>query len=165
MVELEVKLTGIDNVISALKALPPEVVSKRGGPVKTALRKAAQVIRKEAIKNIHRVTSNKNAGITYENTMLLSKSIKLFRVKSPNFSGEKYQVIVGRKIYQNKFRNGKRKLATSDTGWFLEYGTSKQPAEPWIRPAARAKAQEAINTATRELVNEINKIKKKLGLK
>jgi hypothetical protein len=39
----------------------------------------------------------------------------------------------------------------------------KQPAEPWLRPAASSKAQEAMDTIQRELVKEIDKVQKKLS--
>jgi len=163
MVELQVRLTGIDNVLSALKSLPPEVVSKRGGPVKTALRKAAQVIRKQAIANLDSVTRNVKADGEFYSTGLLRKNVVVTRGKQIfGAKGERYLVRVKRKNYERK---GKKIVTTWQTARLLEYGSVKQNPEPWLRHAARSKAQEAVNTATRELVNEINKIKKKLGFK
>ena len=37
--KVEFKLQGVDGVLATLQSLPAEVVSKRGGPVKAALRK------------------------------------------------------------------------------------------------------------------------------
>jgi HK97 gp10 family phage protein len=163
MVELQVKLTGVDNVLASLKALPPEIVSKRGGPVKTALRKAAQVIRKQALANLDSATQNVQADGEFYSTGLLRKNVVVTRGKQIFGSkGERYLVRVKRRNYERK---GKKVVTTWQTARLLEYGSSQQKAEPWIRPAARSKAQEAINTATMELVKEINKIKKKLGFK
>lgn len=52
--KVEVNLRGVEGVIATLKSLPPEIVSKRGGPVKLALAKGARLIRDEAKKNLRR---------------------------------------------------------------------------------------------------------------
>ena len=165
---VEVKLTGVDDVLASLKSLPPEIVSKRGGPVKSALRKAAQVIRKQAIANLDSVTKNVSVDGELYSTGLLKQNVVVTRGKQPiGTKGERYLVRVKRKTYPKKSEKGQA-VTTLKTAQLLEYGarvSGRQMAEPWIRPAAIAKAQEAINTATRELVNEINKVKKKLGFK
>ena len=78
---VEVKVTGIDGVLDALKALPPEIVSKRGGPVKSALRKAAQVIRKQAIANLDSVTQDVSVDGELYSTGLLKKNVVVTRGK------------------------------------------------------------------------------------
>lgn len=42
------KMEGLEGVLATLKSLPPELVSKGGGPVRFAVRKAANIIRDEA---------------------------------------------------------------------------------------------------------------------
>ena len=164
---VEVKITGVDDVIKSLKSLPPEIVSKRGGPVKSALRKAAQVIRKQAIINLD-ATIGVNVDGGYFSTGLLKKSVVVTRGKPPTGSkGERYLVRVKRRVYP-KQSDKQRTVTTLKTAHLLEYGASRsnrQPARPWLRPAAIAKANEAINTATTELIKEINKVKSKLGFK
>ncbi len=54
----EVKISGIDGVLALLQQLPAEVVSKKGGPVKAALRKGARVILAAAQANLKMVTAN-----------------------------------------------------------------------------------------------------------
>ena len=78
---VEVKLTGVDDVLASLKALPPEIVSKRGGPVKTALRKAAQVIRKQAIANLDSVTQDVSVDGELYSTGLLKQNVVVTRGK------------------------------------------------------------------------------------
>ena len=56
--KLEMNLQGTEGVLATLRSLPPELVSKRGGPVKTALRKGAQVIRKQAAADLRRFATN-----------------------------------------------------------------------------------------------------------
>jgi HK97 gp10 family phage protein len=164
---VEVKIEGIDNVLASLKSLPPEVVSNRGGPVKKALRKAAQVIRKQAIANLDKIINGVNVDGDSYSTGLLRKSIVVTRGKKPiDTKGERYLVRVKRRAYPKQ--SGKRTVTTLKTAHLLEYGatrSNRQPARPWLRPAAIAKKDEAINVAVTELVKDINNIKKKLGFK
>jgi HK97 gp10 family phage protein len=158
---MEMKLTGIDGVLSTLQSLPPEVVSKRGGPVKSALRKGALVILKQEKANLQAVTANQTDSEQRESTGLLLANLIASRGKAPtDGKGERYLVRVRRKTYARK--SGKA-VTTLKTANLLEYGSAKQPAEPWIRPAFAAKAQEAIQTTERELVKGIDRIVKKLA--
>jgi len=177
MVELQINITGIDDVLASLKALPPEVVSKRGGPVRKALRKAAVVIQKEAKANVRKIVAEPNKdGKPTKSTGALEKSIVVTRGKYlGGIKGERYLVWLGsyKQAYANTKRNVRKRRVGLEYevelpnfyGRLLEYGTSKMRPHPWMRPAAISKKTEAINTATRELVKEINKIKKKLGFK
>lgn len=145
-----IKLTGVDNVLRLLKALPPEVVSKRGGPAKTALRKGANVIAKQMRANLTAVTAGD------ETTGLLLKNLIVSRGKPPTSGkGERYLVRFRRKTYPG--RKGKA-VTTLKTAQLLEYGSSKQPAEPFIRPAFRSRAREAIDTVTRELATAVDRL-------
>jgi HK97 gp10 family phage protein len=154
----ELKITGLDGVLEMLLKMPPEIVSKRGGPVKTALRKGASVIAKQARANLRAVTNNQTASGEKESTGLLAKSIVVTRGKAPTTgNGERYLVRVKGKTYARK---GKV-VTTKKTAQLLEYGSSKQPAEPWLRPAFASKATEAINTVVRELPKEIDKAAQK----
>jgi HK97 gp10 family phage protein len=165
---IEVKLSGLDGVLDTLKSLPPEVVSNRGGPVRAALRKGALVIHKQAMANLQAVVSNATSEGRILSTGLLLKNLVVTRGKAPTTgNGERYLVRVRRKAYDGnpitkKQRVGKR-VTTLKTAQLLEYGSSKQRAEPWIRPAFVAKAEQAIKTVEAELINGINRIVKKLA--
>jgi hypothetical protein len=158
---VDVNITGLEGVLATLKSLPPEMVSKRGGPVKTALRKAARVIHKEAQQNLDRVTSNQTESGERLSTGLLKKNLIVSRGKPPfDSKGERYLVRVRRKSYPRKGKT----TTTLATANLLEYGSSKQTAEPWLRPAFASKAQAAIDTAKVELLKEIDKVVKKLAI-
>jgi HK97 gp10 family phage protein len=153
-----VRLTGLDGVLQTLKSLPPEVVSKRGGPVKSALRKGALVILREAKLNLAHSTESLTGDDT--STGLLQKSLIASRGKPPSgTNGERYLVRIKKRSYK---RNGKT-VTTQQTANFLEYGTEKQRAEPWLRPAFNAKAQQAISTVETELLKGIDRVVKKLA--
>lgn len=155
----ELKLTGLDGALATLKRLPPEIVSKRGGPVRAALRKGAVVLHKQALANLQ--TSLSNAP--QYSTGLLAKNVVVTRGKAPSSgNGERYLVRVRRKAYPEQ-RGAKKTTTTIKTGQLLEYGSGRQPAEPWIRPAFASKAQEAIHTVERELVKGIDRVVRKLA--
>lgn len=77
--KVEVKLSGVDGVLDLLKSLPPEVVSKRGGPVKLALAKGARLIRDAARQNL-RAAIAENGD---ESTGLLLQNVISSRGKPP----------------------------------------------------------------------------------
>lgn len=150
-------MKGLDGVLAKLLSLPPAVVSQRGGPVKTALRKGGVVIQKAAQSQIRRVTQNtEEAG--YESTQTLEKAVVVRRDPNPQRSGanERYRVLVSRKKYDG------RDTKAIATGRYLEIGTEQQPAEPWMTPAYMSARQEALDTTVSELGKGIDRIVKKL---
>jgi hypothetical protein len=157
---VEMKLSGLDGVLATLQSLPAEIVSKRGGPVLAALRKGAQVILAEEKKALDRVTSNATASGKKESTGLLAKSLTIKRGKPPSGgNGERVIVTTRRVMYPRK---GKP-VSVRKTGQLLEWGSSRQPAESWVRSSFNAKAGEAITTVESELVKRIDAIVAKLA--
>jgi len=150
---VDFKIDGLEHTLSMLRQLPAEVVSNRGGPVKAALRKGARVIQRQVIANLKAVTAGDDS------TGLLEQSIKVTRGKPPSDGkGERYLVRVLRKTYPD--REG-RPTTTRKTANLLEYGSSKQPAEPFIRPAFASRAREAIEVTVSDLNKSIDKIAQK----
>lgn len=170
--KIEVKLSGVEGVLKTLRDLPPEVVSKRGGPVKLALAKGARLIRDQAKANLRSAIS---ANATGESTGLLEKNVIVSRGKPPTVGkGERYLVRVRRKQYPRKgtaVKGGKRDRAkpkrgsTLQTANLLEYGSSHQSASPWLRPAVRQKGAEAISVISSDLVRRIELTVKRLATK
>jgi HK97 gp10 family phage protein len=156
--KIEMQLTGLNGVLETLKSLPAEVVSKRGGPVKSALRKGANVILKAEKANLRAVMGHEVDGEKRLTTGLLLKSLIATRGK-PKFKGEWYIVRVKKKKYQRKGKD----VSTVKVAQLLEYGSSKQPAEPFIRPAFTSKAAEAIRTIEAELIKGVDKVVLKLA--
>jgi len=158
-VVVEVRLTGLAGVLDTLQSLPAEIVSKRGGPAKTALRKGALVILAQEKLNLQAVTSNATSSGKRESTGFLLQQLIVTRGKPPSgANGERYLVRTRRRYYQ---RAGRR-ISAAETGGWLEYGTEKQPAEPWARPAVSAKGEQAIRTVERELLAGIERTVAKL---
>lgn len=162
---VELKVTGLDGVLDLLKKLPPEVVSKNGGPVRSALRKGALVIQAQEKANLLAVIAKTEDHVERQATGLLLDNIIVSRGKQPIGSkGERMLVRIKRRIYPRNNNEG-GDTTTLKTARLLEYGSSKQPPRPWIRPAAAAKAQEAVDVTTRELVKRLNTIVKRLSRK
>jgi HK97 gp10 family phage protein len=155
--KIEMTLTGVDGLLKTLKSLPPEIVSKRGGPVKLALAKGARFLRDKAKANL----TSQIAKNGDESTGLLLESVISSRGKQPfDGKGERYLVRVKRKSY-NKGKGGK--VTTLQTANLLEYGSEHQPATPWLRPALNAHGRETINIVVDDLKIRIDKVIAKLA--
>lgn len=156
--KIDMSIDGADEAISMLEKLPAEVGSKGGGPVRAALRKGAQAIQKPAIENLRAATANGNTS-----SGLLAANVVVSRGKAPNGTkGERALVRVRRKVYPGRSgASGAKPTTTLASAQMLEYGTSQQPAEPWLRPAFTSHARDAISIATRELVPAIDRAAKR----
>lgn len=173
--KVEVKLQGMEGVLDLLKSLPPEVVSRRGGPVKLALAKGARVIRDQAKANVRAIVAEPNKdGRPTQSTGALEKAITVTRGKMRGAAkGEKYLVRVPHKLV--KYANTKKNQRLGRVGQYykqepptyygrmLEYGTSKMRPHPWLRPAVKQKGQEAINVITADLTRSIDQTVTKLA--
>ena len=161
--KVDFTVSGLDGVLDTLKALPPEIVSKRGGPVKAALRKAALVILNQAKTNLQ--TSIQTDGDV--STGFLLKNVIASRGKAPKSgNGERYLVRVKSRKYEATGKDGKVQktpVTTLKTAHLMEYGSQHQPARPWLRPAYEAKKGEAVDVFTKDLVSRIDKVVKKLA--
>lgn len=156
-----IEMRGLDGVLDTLRQLPPELVSRRGGLVRQALRKGAVVIHKQELANLQAVTASASDAARRESTGLLAKNVVVTRGKAPTGTkGERFLVRVRRKTYPG--RTGKA-VTTLQVANLLEYGSSKQPAEPWIRPAFTSRAREALATVERTLLASIERTVRKLA--
>jgi len=154
---VEMKIEGAAGIIETLNSLPPEVVSKRGGPVKLALAKGARLLRDEAKKNLRaQIALNGD-----ESTGLLEKNVIASRGKAPfGGRGERYLVRVKRKTYPG--RTGKP-VTTLKTANLLEYGSAHQPATPWLRPAFMAKRTQVVDVVIADLRRRLDLVVRKLA--
>lgn len=158
--KVEMHLSGVDGVLDTLASLPPELVSKRGGPALAALRKGARIIQAAEKTNLQASLANATDADDAASTGLLMSSVVVSRGKPPvDGKGERVLVRIKRKTYP---RNGKP-TTTLATAQLKEYGSSQQAAEPWIRPAFLSKAAEAIATIEQDLVARLEKLVAKLA--
>lgn len=156
--KIEFKIQGLEGVLKTLQELPAEIVSKNGGPVKLALKKGALVIKDEVSKNLQTAINQDGEA----STGLLEANVIASRGKAPaTGKGERYLVRVKRKTYPGK----KGAPTTLKSAQILEYGSSRQKARPYIRPAFEAKGKEAIDTVVTDLNDRIQRIVKRLHRK
>jgi len=160
-------LKGLDDVLDKLKRLPPEIVSKNGGPVRLALMKGAKVIVAEWQAQIQRVIDESNVGgEPTDSTGLLKSSVGFTRDGKPqrHRANERYVVRIRNKKYPNT-KDGKdgKPVTTSQVARLLEYGTEKMQAKPWATPGYMASRQRALNTVVSELNAGIDRVIKKLS--
>lgn len=135
MVDIEV--FGLAELSKKLKEMPVKL-SKNG--LRAAVNAGAEVIRKDAVSRVPVDTGR------------LKKSIykKQIREKSNN-------------VQQTFFvgaRNGKKYRATNKDAYywrFLEFGTSKLPAKPFLRPAFDTKKTQAVEAIAKKLKERIDK--------
>lgn len=148
-----VKIDGLDNVLRTLQKLPADVVSnKRGGVVLQSLRKGAQVLVKEAKSNLDKIST--------PDTGLLKKNVVTRRNRKFAGNGEHLKVRVSRKKYPGRKQSQGMPDTTLKVGQILEYGSSRQPARPWFRPAFHSKKNEVVKVATDDLKQRIDKLAK-----
>lgn len=174
--KITMDVKGLEGVLQTLQSLPSEVVSKRGGPVKLALAKAARVIRDQAKANVRGIVDEPNKdGLPTKSTGALEKSIVATRGKMRGgVKGEKYLVRIpkGEAFKYANTRYNRRKGKVGKTyrvepptyyGRLLEYGTSKMRPHPWLRPAVAQKGEQAINVFTADLNRRLDATVKKLA--
>lgn len=119
------EVRGLRKLLRTLEALPPELGSKGGGPIRRGLLAAAKEWRESVVRG---------APVGTEPTPDLPRlkdSIVIRRDKSPQDEGfaEQYSVGYASRAYW---------------GGFVEEGTAKQSAQPFLRPVADSEQNAAI---------------------
>lgn len=166
MDKLEVKLQGVDGLLDTLKKLPPELVKKRGGPLRAALRKGARVLVLEARKNFRAAVAQPGVSGVTETTGFTAKHIVSKRRRMYDGQpGERFVVAVDSKPHpsaKKMKRKGRKKssgvIKTNDIAFIMEYGSKNQPAIPWMRQAFLSKAEEAIRVVESEAIKGVEKL-------
>lgn len=155
--KVEFNITGIPGIIRTLSSLPAEVVSKKGGPVKLALAKGARLLRDQAKDNFRR--SAAIGGVDSTDTTV--NNIIASRGKAPvGTKGERQLVRVKRKAFVNAHGS---KTTTRKAAQLMEYGSSTQPAYPWLRPAVQRRGTQIIDVITEDLLKRLDQITKRLA--
>ena len=156
---MTVKVNGLKELNAALLELPLKI---RGRPLRAAVAKAAKVVRDEA---------RRKAPV---DTGLLKREIIHTRSRSQSAEGRETYIVLIRQLmkkYADTRRNrragrvGKRyKVEGQAFYWkFLEFGTSKMSARPFLRPAFESRQQEAVRVMADQLKTEIEKQARKLA--
>lgn len=152
-----VHVRGLSELLETLKRLPPEIVSKSGGPVRAAARKAMQVMQRQAIENVKQIVQQPNKdGTTPRSSGTLESAVIVSRVKpKPGFTGEIYKLRVKARA---RAPNGQ---TAAKYGGVLEWGYEGVPAKPWMRSAFDSTKEQVVSVFEQELRKRIDAAAKK----
>jgi HK97 gp10 family phage protein len=158
MIGVTDKVEGLAELDRFLATLP-DVIQRR--MLSSSLRAAAKPVMEQARENVRRNfgTSARYSGVLEQGIVTAKARTGLaarMNVKTRKSRGESLSHI-----------NGVRKPRGRDPfyGRFLEFGTSKMAAKPWLRPAAMAKQTEAGRQLNVTLQKQIAKWCKANGVK
>lgn len=160
-------LHGVDDLLAKLKSLPPEIVSKRGGPVKSGLRKGGVVIQRAAQEQIRAIVRKpESESHRYVSTDLLAQSVVVRRDAHPEQAGanERYRVLIsrGRKFIYPATLHETTQIKTVMTARYLEFGTEQRPPTPWMLPAFMQSRQRALETVVTEISRGVELVIRRL---
>lgn len=160
-------------LVKRLEALPVELGSKRGGPLRVALRAGGRVIQADAKSRAENLSEAVSAGgsVSQRSTPSqstpadtapkvgrsgrLARAIRLSLVKRPAMT-EEMQIWV----YPGRKRGDPRGAYY----WrFVEFGTSLMQARPFLRPAFEAKKREALGVFSTTFGKAIAAAERKLS--
>jgi len=133
---VDVSVEGMDVLVKALNDFPARV---QKNILTSAVRAGATLVAKEA-----RLRAPKDSG-------QMAKSIGVVKRRSKNKS-EIHFAVTPRKNRPHAF-----------IAKFHEFGTSKMPAHPFMRPAAETKAEEVIESVKKKMRQRIDKEIEKSG--
>lgn len=158
--DIEFSLTGLESLLGKLEAVAYDVKRKGG---RSALRKAAAVVSKKVKEGAMRIDNSATPANISKNITLRWNG-RLFR-QSGNL-GFRVGVLGGAKEFNNTHTRKGGRRGTYPTGgssanpggdtfyWrFVEFGTSKVAARPFMRPAM----EQSMNEATKAFIDEYEK--------
>lgn len=165
--ELTFKLTGADTLVDRLSKFTSKLQVAAG---RKSARRAMNIVRKAAIANVRKHDDPETAARIWRNIY-----VQQSRRQSQRVGGVVMRVGVlgGARQYANTAANRRSGKAGSsyktlgDKGnpggdtwyWrFLELGTERQPARPFLRPALENNVQGVTTTLITELTREIDQI-------
>lgn len=163
-IKFDVKLEGLEGIKRAIADLPKEL---QGRPIRNSLMSGAKPIRdharaihtwqddtgflREAIvsypvkKNEHEYTDQVRVGVLRRRKKRESKRLRASRGR--------------RQVRQNK------KIVTPYYWHYLEFGTSRMAAKPWLRPAFEAEKSGSAKRIVDQMRVEVDKAAKKVSSK
>jgi len=154
-----VKVDGVQDTIKSLLAVAPMFQGQKGfpgNPLRNAVRSGTKPIVELASAKAPVDATDPDDGTRLADNI----DIRIVSTKERDAftrggdSLEAYDI-----GYRHKGPNG------SAYGGFIELGTDKMPAQPYLRPALQEGATAAVSAMNEKLKTDLAKIKKKLGFK
>lgn len=156
MVDVQFKINGVDSLLERMRALPVELRQK---PARSALGKAARVIREQARVNALSIDDPETSRVIADNI------VQRYRGKYSKRTGD-VMISVGVATERGRIPKGNPDDGSNGNTphWHLqELGTEKMAAQPFLRPAADAKAGEAMNVFASELDKTLTRLARRLA--
>ncbi len=134
-IAVKFKVSGLDSLLKRMQALPAEIGAKGGGPLRRALRAGAKPIKDTAIRNAPIGRRTPSPG-------RLRRAMRVMADRHPEQNHGATEVVsVYVRAGKKSFARGPGKMsARQDPNgawywWFVENGTYKMRAQPFLRPA------------------------------
>src|SRR5690625_2227801 len=152
-------LQGLDGLLDTLRQMPPELIKGARSPVAYGLRRGANVIRDHA-----RSTAPRRTGFM-ASQIAPRRATPRQRRKAKAVTGADEYFTVGIAPRQGRYSNTRRNRGMGRVGktyefdgwayyWkFLEFGTRRMAAQPFLTPAGEAKGPEAAQITIKEIRN------------
>ena len=151
MADIKVEIEGLKELQAALLELPKKTAKNA---LRSAVNAGASVIRKDARKRAPVYTGPVSAGHPPPGTLKRSVIQKYIRELSNDFQTTFYVTVRKGKKYREQ---GKKGNLSQDAfyAYFVEYGTAKMTAKPFLRPAFEATKDEALQAMMAKLKERI----------
>jgi len=151
-------VVGLKELQAALKELPDRIAKN---VLRGAVNAGASIIKKDAVARAPVFTGPVSAGHPPPGTLKRAIVQKQIKELSSQTKQTFYVTVRRGKQYRNQGKKGN----LSQDAWyakFVEFGTSKMPARPFLRPAFEAKKNEAIEAIKAYLTKRIEEEAAKL---
>lgn len=163
--DFEFELKGLDELRAKMKLVSDEAAGKGG---KLALRRASEVVRKSAAAGAARLDDSKTSNNISKNIVVRANS-RMNKRSNGDSIGYRVGVLGGARDYSayGEIKTGKN--ASENPGgdtfyWrFLEFGTQKIAARPFMRPALANNVDAATDTFINEMDKALDRAIKKGG--
>ena len=132
---MSTEIKGLEGLIKTLNSLPDKLENKI---IRAAVRKGANVVRDKARQNVPKDTGNLQKSIITSGAKVSGKIA--FRVS----------------LKQRKTKNSKDPYY----GRFVEFGTSKMPAKPFMRPALDESENEVLDVVVNDIKSKLSEVNK-----
>jgi HK97 gp10 family phage protein len=163
--DTEVRIAGLKELLQGLQELPQELEKKA---IYAALGGAARVVRDRAIDLAPEVdASHPMVQTGRRNPGTIKRAIRASRSKINKGQRGMYEMIIRVKPLKQKIRN-KFKQTTGRAGkdnpndpyywWWVEFGTSKMPAKPFLRPAFSQTKQEQLEIMRKRMASSLARL-------
>jgi len=153
-----VQVEGLDALARALRELPDRV-AKNG--LRAAVYAGAKVVRDEA--KLQAPVATFDLGPNQPPPGTLKRSVVLKQI--PELSGKTKQTFFVTVRHGKKYRKQGKKGNLSQDAWywrFVEFGTVKMPARPFLRPAFDLKKNDALTAIKTRLAERIEQAAREL---